>query len=440
MNAVTDWPTIAETHVEVLPALQSLREHSLAELNAVERGLAKLRTEHGSTDYDITTPHGYRLATARRHAIRLVRYEVPRVVTAKRAELNEIRDAVKAEGDRIIAELRAIEDPHDRLITAEDERKAAEKADRERIEAERKAKHEAGIATICSYSERCAGLSSERIAAGIAQLEAIHITDSWEEFKERAELAKLSTLARMVSLRDAAKQREEEAARLEAQRIENARIAAEQAAERKRLAEAAAKVKAEAEALQRRINEQAEREAKAARLAAQQAEDARIAALAEQRRQDAAAESARIAQATAIPEGLDSQQVLKAEAETPDATDRDVPATSSPVGGPMGAAQPAAAGRTEDKPMYAPLRAAEAPKQPVAFAEPEPAGDVFETLAWHDATRLMPDGSAPVLAWNADGFTLAWWEDETREWIECDSGLDLDGVTHWAEPKGPASA
>ena len=40
---------------------------------------------------------------------------------------------------------------------------------------------------------------------------------------------------------------------------------------------------------------------------------------------------------------LDSQQVLKAEAATPDATDRDAPATTSPVGGPTGAGQHAAA-------------------------------------------------------------------------------------------------
>jgi putative phage-type endonuclease len=49
--------------------------------------------------------------------------------------------------------------------------------------------------------------------------------------------------------------------------------------------------------------------------------------------------------ATNIP-AQDSQQVLKAEAATPDATGRDVPASTSPVGGPMGAGQPAAAGPT----------------------------------------------------------------------------------------------
>lgn len=43
----------------------------------------------------------------------------------------------------------------------------------------------------------------------------------------------------------------------------------------------------------------------------------------------------------------DSQHVLKAEAARPDATDRENPANASPVGGPMGVWQPAAAGPPE---------------------------------------------------------------------------------------------
>jgi hypothetical protein len=46
----------------------------------------------------------------------------------------------------------------------------------------------------------------------------------------------------------------------------------------------------------------------------------------------------------------DSQHVLKAKAARPDATDREIHATSSPVGGPMGAGQPAAAGPTDESP------------------------------------------------------------------------------------------
>jgi hypothetical protein len=47
----------------------------------------------------------------------------------------------------------------------------------------------------------------------------------------------------------------------------------------------------------------------------------------------------------------DSQQVLKAEPATADATARETPAMRSPDGGPMGAGQPAAAGPVEAIPV-----------------------------------------------------------------------------------------
>ncbi len=49
------------------------------------------------------------------------------------------------------------------------------------------------------------------------------------------------------------------------------------------------------------------------------------------------------------PEGRTSQQVLKAEGDGPDATDRNCSANASPDGGPMGAGQPAAAGPDGEK-------------------------------------------------------------------------------------------
>lgn len=52
---------------------------------------------------------------------------------------------------------------------------------------------------------------------------------------------------------------------------------------------------------------------------------------------------------TNLPEGRDSQQVLKAEGASPDATDREIPAMASPGVGPMGAGQPADAGPDGDQ-------------------------------------------------------------------------------------------
>lgn len=117
-----------------------------------------------------------------------------------------------------------------------------------------------------------------------------------------------------------------------------ARIATHRAAEaereRKRAEAEQARIQAEAKRL---ADEQIARR-QAEELAAQRAESARLEALAAENRARLAAQ-----QATNIA-APDSQQVLKAEATRPDATDREPPAIVSPRGGAMGAGQPAAAG------------------------------------------------------------------------------------------------
>lgn len=73
----------------------------------------------------------------------------------------------------------------------------------------------------------------------------------------------------------------------------------------------------------------------------------------------------------------DSQQVLKAEGDGPDATDRETPAMRSPVGGPTGAGQPAAAGPIEaspNTPQEGANRDASAGQSHVAGGSASPAG------------------------------------------------------------------
>lgn len=101
-----------------------------------------------------------------------------------------------------------------------------------------------------------------------------------------------------------------------------------------RRAQAQARLDAERERIRAEEAARLEREA-----AAKRAEEERL-----QREADARAERERLAALNTPEQG--TQQVLKAEASTPDATDRDAPAHASPVGGPMGAGQPAAAGPT----------------------------------------------------------------------------------------------
>lgn len=297
------FPEILDAAPAAVPA--TLQSHVLAPLTAVERGIAALRAEHGSLNYDVATAHGYKLATARRYAIRLVRYEVPKIIKAKRAELKEIGEALTAEGDRIIGLLFEIEDRHHELIEAEDARRAAAKAEREaqeaavqaeaaRVEAQRVDGHRAAIATIRSYLDHSRGLPSARIQAGIDALDAVPV-DGMDEFCDEAERAKIDTLRAMRDAHIAALADEAEAARIEALRIEQARIAAEQAERQRALDEQAAeiahqqavllqaqeadderrRIAAEIEAATRRASEQA---ATAAAQAAKAADDEALAA------------------------------------------------------------------------------------------------------------------------------------------------------------------
>lgn len=234
-------------------ALATIRTTALSELSAVELGIASLREQHGATDYDITTPKGYKLATERRHAIRLVRYKVPHVVKARKQEMKEIGEAVGTEGDRIIAALKEIEDPHDLAIESEDARKAAEAQRLKDIEDARKAAHRARITAIYQCATKAQGLPSARIANGIAAVDAL-VTDeaTYQEFAREAADAKAETLATMRALFATTKAAEDAAAAQEAQRVEQARVAEEQRAEAARLDQARAMIaKAEREAAEK---------------------------------------------------------------------------------------------------------------------------------------------------------------------------------------------
>jgi hypothetical protein len=99
----------------------------------------------------------------------------------------------------------------------------------------RGANMDAKLAALSTWIDRCKepGMTAERIEKGIALLEDAQIDAAeWQEYAARAEDRKAEVLGVMHTLYDQAVVREAEAARLEAQRLENERIAAELAAQR----------------------------------------------------------------------------------------------------------------------------------------------------------------------------------------------------------------
>ena len=417
MNDLADFPTIETVpmpaHVtEVLDAAPAkataetavalMRRSTLAELTAVERGIAKLKADHGATDYDITTPKGLQLAKDRRLAVREVRYQIPHTVKARKAELKEVGEALDTEAERITAELLAIEKPHDDKIKAREKELADEKAERERIAAEKAQKQADGVASIRAYLSRAqtaADMTAERVGKGIELLEAMTFAaDEWLD-PVAAASAQCETLEGMRVLQATLKAREEAAAAAEAQRLENERVAADLAAAQARLlAEQQRIARLQAMVAEIRAAATGHDNASAADLSeaivavkaldvseavyfefaalAQAAQASTLAVLAglhiEAEARELAAVRATLAPAPApytpppfggyaghpiynpenpppeFTEGQDDQQVLKAEPATADATDRSVPADISPCGGTMGAGQPAAAGPADE--------------------------------------------------------------------------------------------
>lgn len=357
----------------------------LVAYNRTTAALAELTKRYKDAKFDLTTTKGDKAARAARAELTTLRTDLER----KRLELKrpalDFGKKIDEEAKRITNQIEALEKPIDAQIKADEQRREREKQERDRIEAERKAKHETGIATIRGYLQQAQGLPAMRIASGIALLEGMTFGAEWEEFVELAIAARDETLAALRKLHD-----DTLAAELRA--VEEARIRKEHADQQQAL-----QIGQKALALMgkpaREIREQLNLleltvypEGTAA--VVQQAHDSAAATLttmlqlAEEREQRLAEEAAAKTKAdeaiaamtpvappavdppaptvgelqeqaadepvaihsTEYPEGRDSQQVLKAEALGPDATDREPPADASPSVGSMGAEQPADAG------------------------------------------------------------------------------------------------
>lgn len=226
-----------ETAAELVDRAEINAGGVLVEYSRTEAALAALRERYAGAKFDLTTTTGDKAARAARLELKTLRTSLEGKRKELKAPAVEFGRKIDDEAKRITAEIVALEDPIDAQIKADEARRETERLERERIAAERAAGFRAKIDAIRACVARSQGLTSERIGNGIAQVEAIATDEaSFAEFAAEAEQAKTTTLAAMRNLRDLAKAREDEAARLEAQRVENERIAAEQAAQAERLA------------------------------------------------------------------------------------------------------------------------------------------------------------------------------------------------------------
>ncbi|MBT9493894.1 MAG: hypothetical protein IV107_16465 [Paucibacter sp.] len=287
MSETLDFPEIdAPVRTEIAAAAANaldlskinLTDVALAQFGKWREKSAEARKTLAGVQHDLSTQTKIDDAKSLRH----------RLINTPLAEARKVSKALKSKLNTVSAEvgaeLTAIESDYADvalLITPQIEARelqlAEEKAERDRLAAERAAGFQLKIDAIRACAGRCQGISSERINNGIAHVEAIAVdAESFAEFAEEAANVKRITLAAMLNLRDLAKAREDEAARLEAQRAENARIAAEQAKVAEELAEQKRALDAQAAALaaQQKAIDDAKAEEAAKLLRQQEAEAA----------------------------------------------------------------------------------------------------------------------------------------------------------------------
>lgn len=260
----------------------SIKDTVLAQFKAAEVAILALAEKYRAVAYDVASTKGMDAAKAARLELREKgRFAVQRAERSVKADVNDLKRVMADEVERLVAIVQPVEDAIDAQIKAEETRKAAAKAERDRIEAERVAGHEAGIAKVRGYLARCQGadMTAERIAKGIEMLAAVTFGPDWQEFAVPAANAQCETLDAMNTLHAHAVEREAEARCIEAARIERDAEQTRQAAENAHVAAELAEQRAK----------MAEQQAEMDRVAADLAEKARLSRAEDQRREAVAA-------------------------------------------------------------------------------------------------------------------------------------------------------
>lgn len=262
MNDTLEFPPIAESAAPLAIAetkQATLKETALASFAPIVAHMTTLAQRYRNVAFDLLTPKGMAAAKSARLELREEgRYAVQRLQKRLKDEANDLKRTIDAKAEEAISIVKPVEDAIHEQIEARETQIAAEKAERERIEAERVHRHQEGISRIRAYLllAQQPGMTAERIAKGMDMLRVATFGPEWEEFAVPAANAQCETIEAMqrlhadaVAREEAAARATEEAARLEAQRLENERIASEQAAESARLAAIAADLKRQADEL-----------------------------------------------------------------------------------------------------------------------------------------------------------------------------------------------
>ena len=243
--------------------MSTLIKTEIAEYSPTAAALAELRQKYEQAVFDTTTPTGMAKAIAARRELREVRVNLEKLRKELKAPALEWSRLIDAEAKALTTQIEAMEDPIDAQIKAEEQRKAEEKAERDRLEREKIEALQRKVADIRAIAVKCSGKPSATIAEYMETLAAMEPSEEFGALQAEAHAAKAETLATLKDMHAAALAQEAEAERL---RIEREELEAQRKAQEEQAAKdraELAKLRAEAEARQRAADERAriEREA-----------------------------------------------------------------------------------------------------------------------------------------------------------------------------------
>lgn len=179
----------------VLAKPLSIKDTVIAQFKEAEAGLQAMADRYRDVVYDVTTTKGMKEAIAARAELRDDgRRMLTRTEKKVKDDVNELKQVMSAEVERLIAIVKPVEDAIDAQIKVEETRKATEKAERERKETERIAAHQANIAQLRGYVARAEGQPLAAIQGAIVALNELTFGEEWEEFAQAAGEARDTTV------------------------------------------------------------------------------------------------------------------------------------------------------------------------------------------------------------------------------------------------------
>jgi len=203
----------------------SLKDMALQEIGKVGAGLAQLTEMYADKTYDVITTVGMDAAKVARADIREKRYKIPHIVKEKKQELKKIGEDIQAEGDRITELLLNLETPIDEQIKAEEQRKAEIKAERERLEAERKDAINAQIDKIRNLPLKAVDAeNAAELELFIGKVKAMVIDERYAEFVAVAQTAKDDVVVKLEEMLSSMQTKEAEALRIKQEQEDAARL------------------------------------------------------------------------------------------------------------------------------------------------------------------------------------------------------------------------